>query len=177
MVNAKKPDIQPEGVHGLDLDALNSIPRKTVLVVEDDPDTVLLLKQILRLAGFDVLGAFNGYEAVQKAAEANPDLILLDLMLPDTNGYEVCVQLRKWSRRSRGDGGRDGDARGLCGAGRGGRWPEGAAARHRRAGAGAARRAAKAQARVITRRVACYTAPYRANRRAATEPCVAHPRG
>jgi len=95
LVNAKSPDNQPDGIPGLDLDAINSAPRKTVLVVEDDPDTVLLLKQILRLAGFDVLGAFNGYEAVQKAAEAKPDLILLDLMMPDMDGWQAFQYLRQ----------------------------------------------------------------------------------
>jgi DNA-binding response OmpR family regulator len=80
---------------GIDLDALRTSTRPTVLVVEDEPDTVLLLKQILRLAGFDVLGAFNGYEAVQKAAESKPDLILLDLMMPDMDGWQTFQYLRQ----------------------------------------------------------------------------------
>jgi len=80
---------------GIDLDALNASTRPTVLVVEDEPDTVLLLKQILRLAGFDVLGAFNGFEAVQKAAETHPDLILLDLMMPGMDGWQTFSYLRQ----------------------------------------------------------------------------------
>lgn len=80
---------------GVDLDEVHSSTRPTVLVVEDEPDTVLLLKQILRLAGFDVLGAFNGTEAVQKAAEAKPDLILLDLMMPELDGWQTFQYLRQ----------------------------------------------------------------------------------
>jgi DNA-binding response OmpR family regulator len=80
---------------GVDLDEIHASSRPTVLVVEDEPDTVLLLKQILRLAGFDVLGAFNGYEAVQKAAEVKPDLILLDLMMPGMDGWQTFQYLRQ----------------------------------------------------------------------------------
>jgi DNA-binding response OmpR family regulator len=80
---------------GIDLDSLRASTRPTVLVVEDEPDTVLLLKQILRLAGFDVLGAFNGFEAVQKASEVRPDLVLLDLMMPDMDGWQTFQYLRQ----------------------------------------------------------------------------------
>jgi DNA-binding response OmpR family regulator len=80
---------------GIDLDALHSGTRPTVLVVEDEPDTVLLLKQILRLGGFDVLGAFTGFEAIQKTAEARPDLILLDLMMPGMDGWQTFQYLRQ----------------------------------------------------------------------------------
>jgi DNA-binding response OmpR family regulator len=90
-----KDELSPAA--GIDLDALRASTRPTVLVVEDEPDTVLLLKQILRLAGFDVLGAFNGYEAIQKAAEAKPDLVLLDLMMPDMDGWQTFQFLRQTS--------------------------------------------------------------------------------
>jgi DNA-binding response OmpR family regulator len=86
---------RPAESAGVDLDEIHSSTRPTVLVVEDEPDTVLLLKQILRLAGYDVLGAFNGYEAVQKAAEAKPDLILLDLMMPGMDGWTTFQYLRQ----------------------------------------------------------------------------------
>ncbi len=95
MVIGKSPNIQPDGMAGVDLDEIKPVARKTILVVEDDPDTVLLLKQILRLAGFDVMGAFNGFEAVQKAAEAKPALILLDLMMPDMDGWQTFQYLRQ----------------------------------------------------------------------------------
>ena len=80
---------------GVDLDEVHASTRSTILVVEDEPDTVILLKQILRLAGYDVLGAMTGLEAVQKAAAAKPDLILLDLMMPDMDGWQTFEYLRK----------------------------------------------------------------------------------
>jgi len=82
-------------IPGVDLDEVHASNRSTVLVVEDEPDTVLLLKQILRMAGYDVLGALNGLEAVQKAADAKPDLILLDLMMPDLDGWQTFQYLRQ----------------------------------------------------------------------------------
>ena len=80
---------------GVDLDEIHSSIRPTILVVEDEPDTVQLLKQILRLGGFNVLGAFNGTEAVQKAADSKPDLILLDLMMPGLDGWQTFQYLRQ----------------------------------------------------------------------------------
>jgi DNA-binding response OmpR family regulator len=95
MAIPQTPPSKPERDAGVDLDEVHASTRPTVLVVEDEPDTVLLLKQILRLAGFDVLGAFNGFEAVQKAAEARPDLILLDLMMPGMDGWQTFQYLRQ----------------------------------------------------------------------------------
>jgi DNA-binding response OmpR family regulator len=95
LADSKTPGVQNGNISGIDLDEAKSANRKTILVVEDDPDTVMLLKQILRLAGFDVLGAFNGYEAIQKAAEAKPDLVLLDLMMPDMDGWQTFQHLRQ----------------------------------------------------------------------------------
>lgn len=80
---------------GVDLDEMLSAPRQTVLVVEDEPDTVFLLKQILRLAGYDVLGAYSGVEAVQKTADHRPDIILLDLMMPEMDGWQTYQYLRQ----------------------------------------------------------------------------------
>jgi DNA-binding response OmpR family regulator len=63
--------------------------------VDDDLDMVLLLKQILRQAGFDVAGAFTGNEAITKCSAANPDVILLDLMMPEMDGWAIYQDLRK----------------------------------------------------------------------------------
>ncbi len=82
-------------VPGIDLDEINTAARQTILVVEDDTDTVFLLKQILRMAGYNVLGAYNGYEAVQKCNENHPDLILLDLMMPEMDGWQTYQFLRQ----------------------------------------------------------------------------------
>ncbi len=80
---------------GIDLDELDISQRKRVLVVEDELDTVYLLKQILRMAGFNVLSATTGREALLKAAEQEPDLVLLDLMMPEMDGWEILEHLRQ----------------------------------------------------------------------------------
>lgn len=80
---------------GIDLDEMYSPDRQRVLVVEDDPDTVFLLKQIYRMAGFDVFSATSGKEALRKCAELSPALVLLDLMMPDMDGWETFQYLRQ----------------------------------------------------------------------------------
>ena len=65
-----------------------------ILVVEDDPDILNLVAHNLRSSGFDVLTALDGYEAIAKAGAHGPDLIVLDLMLPGLDGYEVCRELK-----------------------------------------------------------------------------------
>jgi two-component system phosphate regulon response regulator PhoB len=66
-----------------------------ILVVEDEPDVVELIVFNLRSAGFEVLSAADGAEALRKAQTQVPDLILLDLMLPELDGLEVCKILRR----------------------------------------------------------------------------------
>jgi two-component system alkaline phosphatase synthesis response regulator PhoP len=68
--------------------------RKKVLVVDDDVKTVELVKLYLNRDGYEVLTAYNGIEALRLARESSPDLIVLDLMLPDIDGLEVCRILR-----------------------------------------------------------------------------------
>ena len=65
-----------------------------LLVVEDEPSICELLAASLRYAGFDVLTAAAGNEAVEKAARHRPDLIVLDIMLPDMDGFDVVRRLR-----------------------------------------------------------------------------------
>ena len=67
---------------------------KTVLVVDDDIKTVELVKLYLERDGYQVLTAYDGIEALRLARESRPDLIVLDLMLPDIDGLEVCRTLR-----------------------------------------------------------------------------------
>ena len=67
---------------------------KTVLVVDDDVKTVELVKVYLNRDGYGVLTAYDGVEALRVARESNPDLVVLDLMLPDVDGLEVCRTLR-----------------------------------------------------------------------------------
>jgi len=80
---------------GIDLDKLSYSERRRVMVVDDEADTVFLLKQILRIAGFNVLSAASGEEALSKMEEAKPDLVLLDLMMPDMDGWETFRSIRQ----------------------------------------------------------------------------------
>jgi DNA-binding response OmpR family regulator len=66
-----------------------------VLVVEDESDTNHLLCRLLERQGFSCRGVEQGQEAVQLAAVMRPAAILLDLMLPDISGFDVCAQLRR----------------------------------------------------------------------------------
>jgi DNA-binding response OmpR family regulator len=67
---------------------------KKVLVVDDDVKTVELVRLYLNRDGYQVLTAYDGIEALHLARESCPDLIVLDLMLPDIDGLEVCRTLR-----------------------------------------------------------------------------------
>src|SRR5438874_3309964 len=71
-----------------------------LLVVEDDPNILELLSASLRFAGFSVSTATNGARAVQVAREDRPDLIVLDVMLPDLDGFEVIRKLRDGGTRT-----------------------------------------------------------------------------
>ncbi len=71
-----------------------------ILVVDDEPDVLDLVTYNLGQAGFQTLTAVDGADALRKARSAAPDLILLDLMLPELDGLEVCKLLRHDSRTS-----------------------------------------------------------------------------
>jgi DNA-binding response OmpR family regulator len=71
-----------------------------ILVVDDEPDAIELIKFNLKGAGYDVLTAVDGDEALKKARALLPDLIVLDLMLPEVDGLEVCKILRRDQRVS-----------------------------------------------------------------------------
>ena len=66
----------------------------TVLVVDDEPQTVELLNDILRTEGFSVLQAYGGQQGIDLAIEKHPDVIILDLMMPEVSGFDVVQQLR-----------------------------------------------------------------------------------
>ncbi len=71
-------------------------PKRTILVVDDEPHIVLGLKDALEFEGFRVLTAMTGKDAVQLARQERPNAILLDLMLPDKNGYQICEEVRRF---------------------------------------------------------------------------------
>lgn len=72
-----------------------SADAQTILLVEDDPALALGLVDTLEFEGFSVLHATGGQQAIELASAQEPDCIILDLMLPDMNGYEVCTQVRR----------------------------------------------------------------------------------
>ncbi len=69
--------------------------REKILVIDDEEHIVELLRYNLQKEGFKVYGAFEGEEALSLASRLNPDLIILDLMLPGLDGYEVLWLLKK----------------------------------------------------------------------------------
>lgn len=69
-------------------------PRPLVLVADDDPDILLLMTVTLERDGYDVVGAKDGLSALEAALERVPHLVLLDLMMPGLDGYEVTRRLR-----------------------------------------------------------------------------------
>lgn len=68
--------------------------RKKVLIVDDDRLTRVTLQRGVILAGYDVIVASNGQEAMQKIQEVTPDLVVIDLVMPDMNGFETCRRIR-----------------------------------------------------------------------------------
>lgn len=73
-------------------------PEAKLLVVDDEPNIRELLSTSLRFAGFDVVAAANGRDALAKAESESPDLIVLDVMLPDMDGFNVTRKLRAAGR-------------------------------------------------------------------------------
>ena len=72
-----------------------------ILVVDDDPQNVELLEAYLVGAGYQVLRALDGASALQRVADGKPDLVLLDIMMPDISGYEVCRRMKKDPKTAR----------------------------------------------------------------------------
>src|SRR5690348_17043817 len=69
--------------------------RRKILVVEDDPDQLEAIRGNLKAAGFAIGTATNGVDALVKTRSVSPDLIVLDLMLPQLNGLDICKTLRE----------------------------------------------------------------------------------
>jgi len=69
--------------------------RKTVLIVDDEPNIVVSLDFLMRQAGYEVRIAHDGAAALEQIAASPPDLILLDVMLPHHDGFEVCQRIRQ----------------------------------------------------------------------------------
>src|SRR4051812_38895893 len=66
----------------------------TALIVEDEPEANHLLAMLVQLRGYRTDSAYTGGEALEKVGQDPPDIVFLDLMLPDINGYEVCKTIK-----------------------------------------------------------------------------------
>lgn len=67
---------------------------KKILVVDDDPDLVEATTMILKSKNYDVIAAYGGVEGLAKAKSEKPNLIVLDVMMPDKDGYTVCREMK-----------------------------------------------------------------------------------
>lgn len=72
-------------------------PTAKILVIDDDAAITELMSMLLKTFGFEVLTTNIGEEGIRIAREANPNVILLDLMMPDLDGWQVCKEIRKTS--------------------------------------------------------------------------------
>lgn len=70
------------------------MPKDSILVIDDDPDTIEFLRIVFNVRGREITGAHTGSEGLRLAHERPFDLILVDVMMPDIDGYDVCRQLR-----------------------------------------------------------------------------------
>src|SRR6201995_5194196 len=87
--------MQPDKRETMMLDGMSSLPKPLVLVVEDEAALATMLRYNLEKQGFRVDEAGDGQEALTRISEAQPDLVLLDWMLPVMSGIEVCRQIRR----------------------------------------------------------------------------------
>lgn len=67
---------------------------KRILLVDDEPDFTIVLKQNLIMEGYEVEVAYNGVEGIEKVKANPPDAIVLDVMMPEKDGFEVCAELK-----------------------------------------------------------------------------------
>ncbi len=65
-----------------------------ILVVDDDPDDLKMISMILQPEGYEVVTAENGREALEKVESEDPDLIILDVMMPELDGFAACAKLK-----------------------------------------------------------------------------------
>ena len=68
--------------------------KKTILVVDDEPDLTMMVKKNLESEGYKVEVAYNGVEAIEKVKASIPDAIVLDVMMPEKDGFSVCSELK-----------------------------------------------------------------------------------
>jgi two-component system OmpR family response regulator len=69
--------------------------RKTIVIVEDEPDTAEMFAEMMRLSGYQVLKSYGGSPAIALIAEKKPDAVVLDIMMPDLSGLDVLGFIRR----------------------------------------------------------------------------------
>ncbi len=67
---------------------------KLILIVEDDPKSLKLTRDMLQVSGYETIEAFNGLQGIELAQTKNPKLILMDLMMPEMDGYTACSKIK-----------------------------------------------------------------------------------
>ena len=67
----------------------------TVLIADDDLEILAIVRNVVRTRGYTILEATDGDEAMQQVIESNPDLVILDVMMPGQSGWEVCRSIRE----------------------------------------------------------------------------------
>lgn len=68
--------------------------RKRIVIVEDEPDTIEMFTEMMRLSGYSVLKSYGGSPAISLISEEKPDLVVLDIMMPEMSGMEVLKHMR-----------------------------------------------------------------------------------
>ena len=67
---------------------------KLILIVEDDPKSLKLTRDLLQVSGYETIEAVNGLQGIELAQTKNPNLILMDLMMPEMDGYTACSKIK-----------------------------------------------------------------------------------
>lgn len=70
------------------------MPKNKILIIDDEPELVEAITVRLKASGYEIISAYDGQQGLDKAEKIKPDLILLDLIMPKKNGYEVCKNLK-----------------------------------------------------------------------------------
>ncbi len=70
------------------------MPRNKILIIDDEPEIIDMLTVVLKARSYSVMSALDGQRGIEKVKKDRPDLILLDILMPGTDGYSVCTKLK-----------------------------------------------------------------------------------